>query len=104
MDRDEVIGKVGTGKVFGITFIKSDGRTRRMAARLAVESKSGADRNATHPDPQLLTVFDMNSHDFRSIRLETVLQIKVGGKVIYEREPDEPSSSPGQLPKGDNPG
>ena len=75
-----------SGRVFSVSFVKrTNGELRRMICRGRVRSKSagtGADERPYIPeDYNLTTVYDMLKRGFRSIPLDSVVQIKVNGEV-----------------------
>jgi hypothetical protein len=71
------------GEVFGVTFEKrTNGEVRNMAARNGViKHLKGGDLNYDPKKKNLLIVFDMNKKGYRSIPLDRVMEIKVGGKA-----------------------
>ena len=89
---EEMAGLIGSakGQFCSVTFIKKDGSVRVMniqPARIAAAIKDPADaqRTATRKrnNPHLLPVWDNAKQAIRSVNLETVTEIKVGGQV-YE--------------------
>ncbi len=73
-----------SGKIFSVLFIKrTDGEPRLMVCRGRVkppDSKRPKPYRAS--DYGLSVVYDVQKRQFRSIPLDTVVQIKAGGKVI----------------------
>lgn len=89
ISRDELIKKIqatdprnsGRGDFFTVTFIKKDGSTRVMNARLGVKKylKGGA-LPYDAISKGLLPVFDAQKNDYRMINLNTIISAKVGGE------------------------
>lgn len=73
------------GQIFGVQFFKKDGSARNMCCRLGVErGVKGIGKKWDRADyPNLLTVFDMASDDFRNVNLDTVQSITAKGKRFY---------------------
>jgi hypothetical protein len=71
----------GKGEIFTVTFVKKDGTTRVMNARLGVKRYL---RGGSLPyDPiakGLLPVYDLQKNDYRMINLNTIISAKVGGQ------------------------
>jgi len=70
------------GKIFQVEFIKrTTGELRKMRCRLGVKKylKGGVKKYASK-DKQLLTVFDMDAKGYRSIPVEGIRLLKVGGQ------------------------
>jgi hypothetical protein len=71
----------GKGEIFTVTFVKKDGTTRVMNARLGVKRYL---RGGSLPyDPiskGLLPVYDLQKNDYRIINLNTIISAKVGGQ------------------------
>jgi hypothetical protein len=65
------------GKIFGVTFIKKDGTTRNMTARLGVRKDLKGIGLSFSPDERnLIVVFDMRKKAYRMINLSTILSIR----------------------------
>lgn len=71
------------GKIFRVNFKKrSTGETRKMVARLNVIShRKGGDRAYDPKVYDLMTVFDMQKREYRSIPLDAVEELQAGAKV-----------------------
>ena len=71
------------GKFFTILFIKKDGTTRKMQARIGVKKglvKSGDARpKAPSKNQDLISVYDVKAKGYRSVDANRVLSIKCGG-------------------------
>ena len=71
------------GKLFSVTFRKSDGSIRKMVARLNVTSYlngNGARYNAAERNN--IVVFSMQDKGYRTIKIDNLLRIKAFGEVI----------------------
>jgi hypothetical protein len=71
------------GKIFTVAFYKrSDGSVRVMNARLKVQKNlTGKGMSYNAKSYKLMTVFDMQKNDYRTVDLTTVIWAKVGGKM-----------------------
>lgn len=70
------------GRIFNVTFTKTDGSLRKMNARLGVKKHTngkGLRYNAL--DAGNLIVFSMNDKGYRTIKIKNILEIKCNGKV-----------------------
>jgi hypothetical protein len=75
----------GMGRAFTVTFTKrSDGTKRLMNCRYGVYNKlKGGQAPFSFEDKNLHSVYDLVSHDYRSIPLDTIEQVVLEG-VKYE--------------------
>ena len=71
------------GKIFAVKFVKKNGATRMMLARLGVKKNLKGGSNGANAENGLITVWDMVANGYRMVNLETPLTLKVGGK-LYE--------------------
>jgi hypothetical protein len=76
---------VSDGKIFSVEFIKrTTGERRHMVARLGVKSHlKGGTKSFDDREKNLLTVFDVQKNGYRSIPLDAIIRVKIGGRV-YE--------------------
>lgn len=82
-----LLEKAKDGKVFAVDFIKKDGTPRTMTARLGVKKGvKGVGKNYNPADYDLLCVFDMQKAAFRTIGLDTVERVTIGGETILFKE------------------
>lgn len=84
LDRQELLNKLLTehgGKIFSIEFIKKDGTTRLMAARLGV--RKGVKGNGAFRPSHLVTVYEMRGKfsDWRSFDKSRLEAVQIKGKV-----------------------
>jgi len=70
------------GKIFQVEFIKrTTGELRKMKCRLGVKKYlRGGKKTFSPKDKQLLTVFDMEAKGYRSIPVEGIRLLKIGGQ------------------------
>jgi len=73
---------VSDGKIFHIEFIKrTTGELRKMRCRLGVTKHlKGGTKKYNPKTKQLLTVFDMEARGYRSIPVEGICSLTVGGQ------------------------
>ena len=69
------------GRIFSATFIKKDGTTRDITARLGVKKNQHGGINTLDNYSQYVTVFDMHADGYRAINLETLKRISCGNKT-----------------------
>lgn len=71
------------GKIFSARFIKKDGSTRSIVARIGVSKNLQGGQNGASAKNNLVTVYDMAKGGYRIINLKTLLTLKASGE-IYE--------------------
>lgn len=65
------------GKIFTATFMKKDGSMRELNCRKGVHQfLKGGVNHAIKPSNGLVVVYDMQKHAYRSLNLDTVVQVK----------------------------
>ncbi len=75
MMKEQILSK--GNKIFSVTFIKKDGSTRRMVARLGVrKGVKGVGMSFSPSEKNLMVVFDMHKKAFRMINLNTITELK----------------------------
>lgn len=68
------------GKIFSVEFIKKDGSNRTMNCRVGVrKGVKGIGLKYNPIDKGLLTVYDMNKRDFRTINAKTIKSLTIEG-------------------------
>jgi hypothetical protein len=73
--KEQILSK--GNKIFSVTFIKKDGSTRRMVARLGVrKGVKGVGMSFSPSEKNMMVVFDMHKRAFRMVNLETIVEIK----------------------------
>ena len=71
------------GRIFSAQFIKKDGSTRKMIARIGVSKNLKGGTNGASAKNNLVTVYDMAKGGYRMINLKTLLTLKASGET-YE--------------------
>ena len=71
------------GKFFVVEFIKKDKSLRRMRARLGVKKGLTGTGRSWEKD-NLITVYDMEAHQYRNVNLDTLKSFKCGNVVWKE--------------------
>jgi hypothetical protein len=73
-------------KIFSVVFQKKDGTLREMVCRLGVKKHlKGGELGYDAEALNYLTVFDMQSEEYRTVNLNTLKKIKLDG-VTYDIE------------------
>jgi hypothetical protein len=97
INRDEAVKLLETtgDKFFNVVFLKKDGSTRSMTARYGVTkgvlgdaaSEQGKKALATwrENNPNLIRLFDIHKDAFRTVNLDTILSLKIGGEEFTVR-------------------
>ena len=83
-NRNNLSKLVGDGKIFSLVFIKrSTGTERHMTCRLGVTKHLRGGNRAYDPaQHNLLNVFDMDAKGYRSIPVEAIQRLSVGGQTF----------------------
>lgn len=89
MQRDEFLRAVGDGRFFSAKFVKrTNGEIRKINARVGVKNHlKGGEKNFKDEDYDLVTVYDLMNGGYRSIPMDSLVELKAHGKLIY-RHPD----------------
>lgn len=78
----EVRAMIG-GRIFGATFVKRDGTVRTGAFRFGVRHElKGVGMRYDAAERRNLVVFDMRKREYRTIRLESLVSLRVRGTTI----------------------
>ena len=77
----ESVLKATHGKFFTVVFVKKDGTTRIMNARLGVSKHLKGGQSTLDP-AQYLTVYDMQSEGYRAVNLATIISVTCGGVTL----------------------
>lgn len=73
----EVLETVGSrGRIFGVTFTKADGTTRKMTARLGVTKYLKGTGTRITTKAENMVVFDMSIREYRTVPLSNVFEIR----------------------------
>lgn len=76
----ESVAAIALNGFFGVTFTKKDGSTRRMVCRLGVTKHlRGGVKSFSDADHNILTVWSVADRGYRSIRLDTLAEVRAGG-------------------------
>ena len=81
ISRDELVQKIKEtkGKIFTVTFVKKDGTTRVMNARLRVRSYLKGGELPYDPVAKgLIPVFDIKKLEYRMVNTKTIISAKIG--------------------------
>lgn len=75
------------GAIFTATFVKLDGSTRVMNARLGVKKHRSILNTVSHADrtkleEKYITVYDLKAKGYRNINRETLTAVRFGGVEI----------------------
>ena len=74
--------KATKGKFFTVTFVKKDGTTRVMNARLGVKAYLKGGELPYDPEPKgLIPVYDMGKQKYRMVNINTITNIKIGNII-----------------------
>lgn len=68
-------------KIASVDFIKRDGTHRTLNGRLEVTSHLHGGEDSTAHLPQYVNIYDMQKQAYRKINLNTIQQIRAGGKT-----------------------
>lgn len=73
-------------KIFSVEFVKKDGSLRKMVCRLGVKKHlKGGELKYNPEELNYLTVFDLQSEEYRTINVNTLKRITIDG-VSYDVE------------------
>jgi len=79
--RENLVKTIGENQFCSITFTKKNGEVRRLVGRLGVKRHlKGKGKNYSDEDKGLVTVFDTQKGEYRSIRANSILSVKAHGK------------------------
>lgn len=83
MTKTEIKKMVGN-QFFSAVFVKKNGEVRSMLCRLGVKKYlKGGEKRYDYDD--LMTVYDVKKKGYRTINLNTLMQVKAMGKVVKVR-------------------
>jgi len=81
-DQAEQLIRNTKGKFFTVTFIKKDGTTRVMNARLGVKAYlKGGELPYDAASKGLIPVFDIPKRSYRMVNLNTITDLKIGNNT-----------------------
>ena len=83
-NRTHIVNAISDGKIFSVTFIKrTTGLVRKMVCRVGVYNHlSGGEPAYDAGENNLITVFDMQKKAYRSISVESILEMRVHGQTF----------------------
>ena len=85
-DQAKQLIKDTKGKFFTVTFIKKDGTTRVMNARLGVKVYlKGGELPYDSEAKGLIPVYDVKTGDYRMINVDTITKLKIGNNEYEVR-------------------
>lgn len=80
MNKQEIKKMVGN-QFFSATFVKRNGEVRKMLCRVGVKRYLKGGQKKYDYD-NLMTVYDVKKKGYRTINLDTLMQVKANGKVV----------------------
>ncbi len=81
LNKQDIINRVGD-KFFTVDFVKKNGEKRTMNCRLGVTKHLRGGNSTTAHYDNLLTVYDMKIHGYRTVNIETLQRITVDNETI----------------------
>jgi hypothetical protein len=69
--------QANSGKIFTAKFVKKDGSIRTINARIGVSLGKERGKPTTANYPQYLTVYDMQKQAYRTLNLDTVIELRI---------------------------
>jgi hypothetical protein len=82
MDKINKVLEAMGNKIFTVTFTKKDGSTRVLNGRRGVrKGLNGVGMKYNPAEKGLITVYDLKVKDYRSVRVDTVTQVKSHNKI-----------------------
>jgi hypothetical protein len=79
----EVINKIPFTAFFGCTFVKANGKLRKMNCNKAISIGLKTKKVPTTITSSMITVYDRNAVGFRKVNLDTVSEIRTN-RTIYK--------------------
>lgn len=80
--RLNVTKDLNDGKIFHITFVKTNGAIRSFNARLGVRSHlKGGELSYDPKENGNIVVFSMDDNGYRTIKVDNILRIKTKGNI-----------------------
>ena len=81
MNKQDIINRVGD-KFFTVDFVKKNGEKRTMNCRLGVTKHLRGGSSTTAHYDNLLTVYDLKIHSYRTVNIETLERLTVDNETI----------------------
>ena len=87
-ERIKLVHSAGeNGHVFTVKFVKKDGSERVMNCRLGVTKHLHGGEDSTSHIDKYVNVFDMQKETYRKLNVETMKELRYGGKTVeFEEE------------------
>jgi len=87
MNRTDLINELSDGRMCSITFTKRSGEIRKLTGRLGVKRHlKGKGKNYSDEDKGLVTIFDSQKGEYKSIRANSIQEVRAHGKVMRPLE------------------
>lgn len=77
----ELLKEKAKGQFFSIRYQKIDGSIRTLSCRLGVKKYLKKDATFRTPREDVITVYDLQKKNYRSLRVERIQSIKVAGET-----------------------
>lgn len=72
-------------KIFSATFVKKNGEKRKIVGRLGVKKHlKGGEKRYNAEALDYVTVFDFQKKEYRTLNLNTIIDVKVSGQTFDE--------------------
>jgi len=69
-------------KIFSVDFVKKNGDKRTYNAKVNVRKHTRGGKNNVEHKPNLVTIFEMNSRQYRTLNLDSITELRCAGKTI----------------------
>jgi len=81
VNREQLLKELEGGTFARITFVKKNGEIRKLVGRLGVRSKlRGGDKAYSDADKNIVTIFDTQKGEYRSVKVDKILEVAANGK------------------------
>jgi len=83
--RDDVLDtiKLAEGRIFNATFVKANGKIRKLTCRKGVKSRLKGGTSTTSHISKYITVFDMIGDGYKTINKDTLISLQINGYTVY---------------------
>lgn len=87
MDREDLVKELSAGKFATVIFTKKNGEERRLTGRTGVKKGvKGTGRNYDEKEKNIITMYDANIQQHRSIKADSIKEVHANGKVIRPKD------------------
>ena len=69
-------------RIFSATFTKANGDERTYNARVDVKKHTNGGSNPVEHKPNMVTIFEMDAGQYRTLNLDKVTRLKCGNEVL----------------------